>query len=780
MHVLKLVIANIRKGKSAASSLALLILISAVLLNVGLTIMFSIQTFYDEKVEELQEAHAAIMMKQDSRVAGPLNFLKSYPGVEGALQEDVLLLTSAQFQYSNSELTSDVALLNAETDRDFPRLKFTERLDSISDQDIYLPYRFKLGAGYKLGDTFEFSYADQTYNYRIAGFFESALLGNIDMGMIKFMLPDAAYGSLEQKLGAGAQTSLLSVRLEHSADSPKLIEAYSRQFETGASRGGELYWSGDVVMVKSANTMTINIVAMILVAFAAIVVLVSLIVIHFRIANSIEDGIVNIGILKSLGYTSREIRGSMLAQFAGIALLSSLLGIVLSYWIMPVFGGIISSLAGLLWTMRVDVGLHAFSILLILVTVLAVTLWSSRRIHDLQPVEALRGGLAAHSFRKNFVPLDKSSGGLTWMLACKAVLGSLKQNLLIACIIAAVTSASVFAVVLYYNVGADRTTFIQLVGSETAEVVAITKPGTDSANFIQELEAMEGVVKATILDVTMMEIEGNRYYTQVTEDFSRLENNTVYEGRYPKYNNEIVISGAISKEIGKGIGDTVSVTVQGETKTYLVTGLSQSINFLGLVASITKEGIEQLAPDYESSVFNIYLDQISTVNFIKQLNAQWGERLDSVTDLEEVFNSQSSIYITALFSVMVLILTITSVVVILILYLVIKTMILKRRRELGIYKAIGYTTLQLTNQIALSFVPVVVTGILAGSVIGYIFTNPLLAFLLSSAGIFNVDFRVPLVGIIILGLGITALAYAVSLLVSSRIRHISTYELITE
>ncbi|WP_044480547.1 hypothetical protein [Paenibacillus antibioticophila] len=41
-----------------------------------------------------------------------------------------------------------------------------------------------------------------------------------------------------------------------------------------------------------------------------------------------------------------------------------------------------------------------------------------------------------------------------------------------------------------------------------------------------------------------------------------MDNDTFYKGRYPKYANEIGISGAISKELGKGIGDQVTVNIQ--------------------------------------------------------------------------------------------------------------------------------------------------------------------------------------------------------------------------
>ena len=80
--------------------------------------------------------------------------------------------------------------------------------------------------------------------------------------------------------------------------------------------------------MKSVSTLTVNVIAMILVAFAAIIVLVSLIVIKYRVSNSIEDGMTNIGVLKALGYTNRDILVSFILQFVFIALSASVLPLV--------------------------------------------------------------------------------------------------------------------------------------------------------------------------------------------------------------------------------------------------------------------------------------------------------------------------------------------------------------------------------------------------------------------------------------------------------------------
>ena len=80
-------------------------------------------------------------------------------------------------------------------------------------------------------------------------------------------------------------------------------------------------------------------------------------------------------------------------------------------------------------------------------------------------------------------------------------------------------------------------------------------------------------------------------------------------------------------------------------------------------------------------------------------------------DIDENIESQTGMYTAAVFAVMLMVLIITVLVVVMILYLVIKTMIIKRKKEFGVMKAIGYSTIQLMNQISISFLPVIITGV---------------------------------------------------------------------
>jgi putative ABC transport system permease protein len=145
-----------------------------------------------------------------------------------------------------------------------------------------------------------------------------------------------------------------------------------------------------------------------------------------------------------------------------------------------------------------------------------------------------------------------------------------------------------------------------------------------------------------------------------------------------------------------------------------------------------------------------------------------------------MLQSTLSTFTGAVTSMTTVITAVTIIVVTLILYLVIKTLILKRKREFGILKGLGYTTFNLMAQITFSLLPVVICGVFAGGLLGYFYSDSAFVLLLSSLGIYNIQFAVSLPQILLLNIAIITVAFLVSMLVSLRIRKISVYGLITD
>jgi putative ABC transport system permease protein len=116
----------------------------------------------------------------------------------------------------------------------------------------------------------------------------------------------------------------------------------------------------------------------------------------------------------------------------------------------------------------------------------------------------------------------------------------------------------------------------------------------------------------------------------------------------------------------------------------------------------------------------------------------------------------------------------------LVLYFVISSSVIRKRRDIGIQKAIGYTTLNLMNQISMSFLLPMVIGIGAGCVLGIPAANPLMSLGMSGMGVVKANFVIPPDWIAATGIGMVVLSYTTSMFITWRIRNISAYALVTE
>src|SRR5690606_35169458 len=139
-------------------------------------------------------------------------------------------------------------------------------------------------------------------------------------------------------------------------------------------------------------------------------------------------------------------------------------------------------------------------ILLIICCVVPVTSGAAFRVRNIQPSTALRVAIQTDSLRKVYTPLERPAGGLHLLRDIKSMDATLKQNIMIFIIITALTFASVFAAVFYYNVSTDKTAFVNLFGAEPASVVIYSKRDSDTGKLREQLQQLDNVTKVNIFD----------------------------------------------------------------------------------------------------------------------------------------------------------------------------------------------------------------------------------------------------------------------------------------
>ena len=109
-----------------------------------------------------------------------------------------------------------------------------------------------------------------------------------------------------------------------------------------------------------------------------------------------------------------------------------------------------------------------------------------------------------------------------------------------------------------------------------------------------------------------------------------------------------------------------------------------------------------------------------------------------------------------------------------------KTVFIKREKEFGIKKAVGFTSRQLRVQLALSILPISIIGSVLGGIAACLTTNKLFDLIFSSYGVKNSDLLINPVVIPVTLAVVTIMVFVISFVMSGRMKKVSAYKLISE
>lgn len=780
--LLLLTSANIRKTKGHSISLIIMFFIAALLLNSGLLVLVNFTSFYEELEKELNTSNTYFVMPDRAYTTEVEEYIANHDSII-SMQKEEPLWGLGLINYKGDTREIGYLINDTEITRSLSKWKFIGEHLPLEDRSIYLPCVFQQDAGYQLDDKFELILKDQIITFIIKGFVEDISFSSLETGLVGMYVSHSTFEDLSEYFGNNEKASLIYANVKESNKEiekgiKKLTGLVSASLLSDTSNTIVSY---DSTMIKMARTMMADGVASTIVAFAAIIVIVCLIVVRFRIGNSIEDEMTKIGALKAIGYTSRQIVASIVLQFKLLALVGSALGIVLSSSTTAVLSDVLVQQSGLRWVQGFDGIISGITLFAILLFVGFISLITAGRINKLHPIIALRGGIITHSFKKNHVPLHSSIGNLPLVLALKSLLQNKKQSIMITIVMIAVSFAGSFAVLLFYNSTINTRSFLEIPGVELSNVSIVLNPQTDTTEYVNNIKEMNEVRKVQFIDQEEVNIDGDDIIVYVMEDYKEKETNTIYEGRYPLHRNEIVLAGRLSELLNKTIGDIVTVQVGNHQSEFLVTGLSQGAFMGGINASITLDGMKQLNPNFKPFDLQIYLkENENSGEFMEKLKAIYGDRVALYVDMDKTMEQGAGAYSSIISKVGIAVLAITILVVILVLYFVINSSVTRRRRELGIQKAVGFTTFQLMNQLSISFLLPIIFGVIIGCILGIRQMNPVLSVAQRGMSVMKTNYVITPGLVALFGIAIVIEAYITSMMITYRIRKISAYALVCE
>ena len=772
---------HFRKNKGTTAGIFLLMLMAAFLLSLSMIIFTDVYPTAQRSSDKLDSGDGIIKIYNiKERDDG---FIKELMG------DDVVRYgTSYALNYNAGSVISnkDGANVVVNTLVENPEEAFNKTMakteivsedTSITDDYIYLPYQLHSSGNFEIGDTYKLTLGNNRYDLKIRGFLENTYYGCNNSGCYEMVVSDKIYDELLEVHGDTNLCAAVPYELKDGVKQSRFSTRVSNDvIKHDLSMSAENVSLSDVIMSRTFMSL---IIAVSFLTVTIIVMAVVTMMIANSISNYVKENMKTVGALKAIGYTGRNIKASLLLMFLEIAVIASVVGIALSYVALPVISNVVVAQMGLPYSSAFSIIASLVAFTLVFAFTFVATLISVRKINKIVPIVALREGIESHNFKSNPIKLEKSVLGLDMSLAMKTLFTNLRQNIITFVITAFLIFLCVIALLMYENFNRNPNLKLMALEIFSGSVGVENKDSEEAYEFLASRPEVKNIRKTHDFRATTNDEDS--IILNVFEDPSKMDNTDVcYKGRLPSHDNEICISGKYAKNIGLNIGDEIRFELGDKSYTYIITGFIQTTNNGGREGIMNEAAARNLV-DLDNYITYYAFDtetEEETAKLLDDFEAEFGDRLINQTNFYKNIEGSLATFKGIATLMLVVVCAISGAVIILVLYLLIRSLIFSKRKDYGIYKAIGYTSRSLVFQTAASFMPSIIVSTVLSSIASYFLANPYMQMIMINFGLMKCTFTIPIPGVIIIAASMIVVSFLFAVFESRRVKKIEAYNML--
>ena len=588
----------------------------------------------------------------------------------------------------------------------------------------------------QIGDeiTFPVARAGKNVSFTVKGFYEDPFMGSSMIGMKGFLICEAdRKGILDILHNAGIDALARDGAMLHifsGSDNMTVSELNGIINEnTELPQSTEFVHSRDAV--EGFMLILQNAFSGLLLAFAAILLFVVMAVLAHSISSTVESDYVNMGILKTVGYTSAALQKLQLLQYL-IGIISAMVcGLLLTVPLRGIVSSMTLTTTGVLMPTALPFVGVVLSFVLILRVLTGFIALCTGKIGRVTPMKAIRGETRKVRFHVGNA-VSAFGRGIYFRLAFRQLIAG-KRRYVGAVVVAALL---VFFASLIGRIDtwlgedgkgmmdafnpADHDIGVQVFGNLTAEETeTIVRSYTDITDTYQL--AMPGVT-----------VNGVDYTANVISEPERFH---ILEGKTCMAEDEIVLTEFVAADFGVSIGDMVTVRGDSGSGEYIVSGIYSCANDMGGNVGMSREGYLRIGKDNPHIWCCHYFlaDSSRNMEIAEKLEAAYGG------DVHVHENTWPGLF-GIISAMQALVVFMYGMVVIFILIITVMTgsrILSAEQKDFGIYKAIGFQTKVLRLTFALRFGMAAVIGSVIGTAFAALLTDPLVSGMMKLAGISN-------------------------------------------
>lgn len=707
-----------KKGITAA--LFLFILLSSMLISSGIYIIMVMMGSIDSLFEASGIPHYVQMHGGDLNETDIDQFVRETPLVKD-YQVQRMISIDPGCLYLGDNPTAEI---NSVMDISF--VKQSENFDYLLNMDnkpievesgqIGVPVYYLQKYGLKKGEMIRLALDEGDVYFVISDFVRDAQMNPTVVSSKRFVINSKDYETL-----CG-----WSENFEYSIgfllkDTGKLSEFGNEYQSAGLPAKGPTL---DLGIYKLLNALTDGIVAAVIILISLLLVAISILCLRFTFLATIEEDYKEIGVMKAIGISHRDIKSIYLMKYVALGAVASLAGYLLSLYVGKLFTGNIVLYLG---TIAADPAFYILPFIAAAVMYLVLILSCMsvlKRFNRISAVEALRSGDAGDKGKRLSVfHLNKRKYlGPDLFMGLKDIFCRFPMYALLLFIFLLSTFIMIIPVNLYNTMKSSQ--FITYMGIGRSQIRI----------DLQQSQAMEERY-AQVIHYIKNDPDTRLYSPTITCKYKVLGEENLWEnlnvetgdfnifplsyitGKAPSGEGEIALSYLASQNLDKKTGDQMTLLVEGQKAPMTVSGIYQDITNGGQTAKATLPADPATVLWYVVSVD--LREGADSASKIKEYAGQFPAT--KITHIDDYLDQTLGSTISQLKLAKVLAIIMSAAVAALITSLFLKMLIAKEASQIAIMKSLGFTL----NNIRIQYLSRLGVILLAGVVIGTAAANTL-------------------------------------------------------
>ena len=783
MEILTLLKANLKRKKGAFAGVLLLTAIIVAMMS-------SIFSVRDNYQAGMQRAFSESGSGDIVAYINPENLTEE---VRALVENNALV---DYVEYYEAFLTQGIG-----TDKNFNRerhfamemregiLLFQEDLDGFVSEippllqgEVYLPLGLRSKINCQVGDVVYIAlYTGEYADFMVKGFVQEPTQGSMNIGYKQVFLSHEDYQRIWESyeaLNLKDQTIFANVLMIHQTKDSVLSAAkFQRQLNMETKIIDLSVGSLNKDQSVRYSTLMPDVVIDIVQGFSLLLFVVILIVISHSIGTEIEIDYITLGILKAQGFTEKKLRTLFLLQYLLAQAIGILLGALAAIPIEKVIGHSCMMITGVLPEKGMSVGkVLLFIIGILLVSVILIFI-KTRKVAGISPVRAISGGREEIYFDSRLnLPIQKKL--LSASLSLRQITSSAKSYWGTVCI-AAILAFSMITVTLTGNLLSSNSA-LRAMGMVVPDIeVYYTERDCEISweKIDQIVESYSKIEEKNFFGSRYASVNGESLYLQVFAYPEYIQG--ILKGRAPLYDNEIVITEMVADMLEIGMGDEVIVTKEDREAKYIVSGIFQSANDSGTTFAMGMSGAERLMDIAMTSRYYVLSDKGAADAIAEKIAGQYGNLLGIhvIKDADDLGMEEFDVVVSVLKAVIYGFSVLFALVVV---AMVCNKAFIRERRDIGIYKAIGFTAKHLRMGFALRFLWIGLLGAGLGTILSLLLSDKLLGIILRLIGLSKVILQYTWVSLLMPAAAFCLSFALFAYMASHKIKRVATSELIVE